>query len=71
MNDTLKTESLFYLDSIGFFASLANKLILKKELPSIENVRFWDKYLVSLSKISDKLFMKTFGKSLIGVFKNA
>jgi hypothetical protein len=66
----LKKEKLFYLDSIGFFASLANKLFLKKEMPSLGNILFWDRYLVSLSKFFDVLFLNQFGKSLIGVFKN-
>ena len=70
VNNRLKKKKLFYLDSVGFFASLANKLVLKKELPSEKNVLFWDKYLVSLSKFFDILFFKSFGKSLIGVYRN-
>ena len=70
VNNTLKKEQLYYLDSIGFFASLANKLILKKSLPSEENIRFWDKLLVNFSKFFDLIFFYSFGKSLIGIFKN-
>jgi SAM-dependent methyltransferase len=70
INSELSVVNLFYLDSVGFFASLINKVILKKELPSLANISLWDNYMIPLSKISDKLFFNSFGKSLIGVFRN-
>jgi SAM-dependent methyltransferase len=70
INYEFSIVNVFYLDSVGFFASLANKLILKKELPSHSNIHLWDKYMIPLSKISDVLFFNSFGKSLIGIFKN-
>lgn len=69
INNEFVKERLFYLDSVSFFASLANKLILKKTTPSEGNIHFWDKILVRISKITDVLSFYTFGKSLIGVFK--
>ncbi len=69
INHELKTLELFYLDSVGLLASIANKYILKKETPSIENVYFWDKKLIPCSKISDQLIGKKMGKSLIGIFQ--
>ncbi|WP_422361172.1 class I SAM-dependent methyltransferase [Reichenbachiella sp.] len=69
INGTLDKEKLFYLDSTGFFASLANKLILQKSIPSQKEVCFWDRFLVRLSYVSDIVFFNAFGKSLIGVFK--
>jgi SAM-dependent methyltransferase len=70
LNSQMSILKLFYLDSVGFFASLLNKYILKKELPSIKNIWVWDKIMIPLSKISDILFFRSFGKSLIGIFKN-
>ena len=70
INSELSVVNLFYLDSVGFFASLINKVILKKELPSLANISLWDNYMIPLSKLSDKLFFNSFGKSLIGVFRN-
>ena len=58
----------FYLDSMGFFASFFNKILLKKHLPSKKNILFWDKILIRMSIITDKLIFNRFGKSLIGVF---
>ena len=70
INNSLKTVSLFYLDSMGFFASLANKLFLRKELPNTANIIFWDKYLIRMSMFFDIISIHSFGKSLIGIFKN-
>lgn len=70
IDDQLSIVNLFYLDSVGFFASLLNKYIFKKELPSAKNIYFWDKVMIPLSKKSDILLSSLFGKSLIGIFKN-
>jgi len=70
INSELSIVKLFYLDSIGFFASLMNTFLLKKELPSHANIRLWDSYMIPLSKGLDKIFFNSFGKSLIGIFQN-
>ncbi len=69
INEKLKEKKLFYLDSLGFFASLTNKLILKKNTPTIKNIHFWDKKLIPITKLSDKLICNAFGKSLIGIYQ--
>lgn len=70
INGELSTVSLFYLDAVGFFAALMNKLILKKELPSYANIKLWDNFMIPASKFIDVVSFKSFGKSLIGVFQN-
>jgi SAM-dependent methyltransferase len=70
INSNFKEKELFYLDSIGLFASMANKYFLKKAYINIKQVMFWDKYLVPVSKVIDKLIFRTVGKSLIGVYTN-
>ena len=65
-----RKDSVFYLDSMGYFASLANKTLLKKSEPSASNIKFWDSLLIPASRwLFDIIFMRSFGKSLIGVFK--
>lgn len=59
----------FYLDSMGFFASLANRFLLKQSAPTKANIQFWDKGLIPLSKLTDVLTFYQFGKSLVGVFQ--
>jgi hypothetical protein len=70
VNGELTTVNLFYLDGVGFFASLLNKLILKKELPSYSNIKLWDKVMIPTSKLLDIFTLRSFGKSLIGIFQN-
>jgi len=60
---------LFYLDSLGVIASIANKLFLHQDNPTAKQVSFWDKVIVPLSKITDKVFFRSFGKSLIGIYR--
>ncbi len=66
---SLSTEKLVYLDSAGFFASLANKLFLKQSYPTAKQVLWWDKTLIPVSKFTDRIFFYSFGKSILAVWK--
>jgi len=57
-----------YLDSIGYFASIANKLLLHQNLPTLKQILFWDRVLVRLSKFFDPLLFFRFGKSILAVY---
>lgn len=65
----LKRVRLIYLDSLGLFASLGNKLILHSSKPSYQQIQFWDKKIVPLSRISDRLLGFSAGKSILGVWQ--
>jgi SAM-dependent methyltransferase len=67
--DGMKNNALFYLDSMGFFASLVNKLFLHQDLPSIKQIEFWDRAIVPFSKVTDVFLFRSMGKSLIGVWE--
>lgn len=58
-----------YYDSMGYLASLANRLLLRQSLPSQKQVLFWDRWLIPFSKITDKCFLHVFGKTIITVWK--
>ncbi len=60
-----------YLDSIGYFASCMNKLILRQKYPSVGQVRTWDKWMVPLSGFTDKIFFRSFGRSIITVWRKS
>jgi SAM-dependent methyltransferase len=66
---SLKIISLRYYDSIGFFASLMNKWLLKQEYPTAGQIRLWDKLMVPLSRITDVLTGYRLGKTVIGVWQ--
>ena len=57
------------LDSIGLFASLANRLLLKQSMPTRGQLAVWDRYMVPLSRWVDPVLGYRVGKSIIGVWK--
>ncbi len=65
----LRRERLFYLDSVGVLASLANRLFLKAAMPTLKQIRFWDSRLVPCSRWLDPLLLRRVGKSVIGVWR--
>jgi hypothetical protein len=67
--DGFEIVRLCYLDSIGLFASLANRLFLREAHPSFAQIRFWDRVLVPASRLVDPLLGHRFGKSVLGVFR--
>jgi SAM-dependent methyltransferase len=67
--DDLEKVRLVYLDSIGFFASLANKLILKSAMPKPSQIAFWDNVLVRMSKVVDPVLGYSAGKSVLAVWR--
>ncbi len=62
-------KKLLYLDTAGFFSSLANKYFLKQNEPTKEQVLFWDRFLLKFSLVLDKIFFQQFGKSVFIVVK--
>ncbi len=58
-----------YFDSAGYFTSGMNKLVLKQKYPTAKQVRFWDRWLVPLSSLTDKIFFHSFGRSIITVWR--
>ena len=68
---SLQTLKLQYLDSVGLFASLANKTVMKQGMPTRNQILLWDRLMVRLSRAVDPLCGYKFGKSLIGVWKKS
>ncbi len=60
---------LGYLDSIGFFASLTNKVLLRQSMPTPSQVAFWDRVLVRMSEWVDPALAYQAGKSVLGVWR--
>jgi 2-polyprenyl-3-methyl-5-hydroxy-6-metoxy-1,4-benzoquinol methylase len=66
---SLQVDRLFHLDSVGYFASLVNRMFLKQAYPTLKQVQFWDRWMIPVSKLIDKLFFNSFGKSIVGIWK--
>lgn len=60
-----------YLDSAGWLASLANRLLLRRALPTPAQIRTWDGLLVPLSGVLDRLLLGRFGKSVLVVWRRS
>lgn len=63
-----RLEQLLLLDSLGLFASLANRLVLRAANPTAEQIRVWDRTMVPVSQIIDRLTGYRVGKSVLGVW---
>ena len=58
-----------YLDCAGVTLSLGNRLITRNDAPTINQINFWDRAIVPVSKILDPLFQYRLGKSLLFVLQ--
>jgi ubiquinone/menaquinone biosynthesis C-methylase UbiE len=64
-----KQDKLLYLDSVGLFTSLANRLLLRQSLPTHAQILFWDRKLVPLSKFFDRITGFNVGRSIVAIWK--
>ncbi|HEX5099289.1 MAG TPA: class I SAM-dependent methyltransferase [Polyangiaceae bacterium] len=65
---SLALERCFYLDSVGVFASFANRAFLKSERPTPAQIKTWDSFMVPLSRLLDPCFGRRVGKSVVAVW---
>jgi SAM-dependent methyltransferase len=66
--EALQLRRLFYLDSVGMLASLANRMMLRQQMPTPKQIRVWDRCLVPVSRWVDPLLRYRLGKSVVGVW---
>ena len=66
-----RIEAEFYLDSVGMLASADNRALLRQSLPTLRQVLFWDRALVPLSRLLDPLTGRSFGRSVVTVWRKA
>ncbi|MDX1431972.1 MAG: class I SAM-dependent methyltransferase [Gammaproteobacteria bacterium] len=65
----LERVMLRYLDSVGYLANLANRMLLRQSLPSEAQILFWDRVMVRASRVLDPLLLHRCGRSLLGVWR--
>jgi SAM-dependent methyltransferase len=63
-----RLQKMIYLDSAGLLASSGNRLLLKRSMPTLAQILFWDRYLVPVSRVLDRLVFHGFGKSILGIW---
>jgi 2-polyprenyl-3-methyl-5-hydroxy-6-metoxy-1,4-benzoquinol methylase len=64
----LRRERVFYADSVGAFASLANRLLLRQSMPGPAQIQTWDRGIIPVSRMLDPLTGRRFGRSVIAIY---
>jgi hypothetical protein len=54
---SLQLERMWYLDCAGMILSAANMMLLRQSKPANAPLRFWDRWVVPVSRVLDKLFL--------------
>jgi len=65
----LRLERMRYLDCSGLILSAANMLVLRQSMPTKAQLRFWDLWIVPISRVLDKLLLYSVGKTIIAVWR--
>lgn len=60
---------LKYLDAVGLFTSLANRIFLRQSMPTQEQILFWDRNLVPISRFVDRVVNYAFGRSIVCIWE--
>jgi SAM-dependent methyltransferase len=66
---SLRLERMRYLDCAGLILSAANMLLLRQSMPTKAQLRFWDHWIVPVSRVLDKLFLYSVGKTIIAIWR--
>lgn len=64
----MRLEASFYLDCVGYLASLANRTLLKQGAPTKSQILLWDNVMVRLSRILDPVLFHSAGRSVVAVW---
>jgi SAM-dependent methyltransferase len=66
---SLRMEQLIYLDSVGLVLSTANLLLLRQSMPTKAQLRFWDQFVIPVSRVFDRCLFHSVGKSIVGIWQ--
>ena len=58
-----------YLDSAGFFLAIGNRFLLHASTPTASQIAFWDRAIIPLSRLLDKILARLVGRSAIAVWQ--
>lgn len=63
-----RLDTCLMLDCAGFFASLANAILLSNAFPSKRQIAVWDRLLVPISRAFDRRIGHRLGKTVVAVW---
>jgi hypothetical protein len=62
-------EKLIYIDSVGMLLSLGNVVGLRQSMPTRPQILLWDRVCIPVSRLTDRLFRGSVGKSVLAVWR--
>lgn len=65
----LRIANVKYLDAAGLVASLGNRIVLRSSTPTEQQILFWDRCLIPMSRFFDRLLRYRVGKSILCVWE--
>lgn len=65
----LRRERILYADSLGALLSLGNRYVLHRAAPAKEQILFWDRVVVPISRVVDRVLMQSIGRSVIAIYR--
>jgi SAM-dependent methyltransferase len=66
---SLEQAKLIYLDSLGMLLSLGNRFVLRSAQPDEASLRFWNDWIIPLSRRIDGLMGFAVGKTVLGIWR--
>jgi Methyltransferase domain len=63
-----RVKKIIYLDSVGMATSVVNRFLLSQAMPTVAQIKFWDTYLIPISRSVDRVLGYRFGRSLLGIW---
>ncbi len=64
-----RIERMIYLDAVGVSLSFGNRLLLRQSTPTDEQIQFWDKWIIPISRVIDRIIRYNAGRSIIGIWQ--
>jgi len=58
-----------YLDSVGVFLSFSNRLLLRQNNPTDQQIQFWDKVIIPISRFLDPVIGYKTGRSILCIWE--
>jgi len=66
---SLREERCLYLDAVGMLASAGNRMLLRSATPTVGQIRFWDRFLIPLSRFADVVLAFSLGRSVLAIWR--
>ena len=64
----LRAQRTFYADSMGALLSLANRLLMRQQMPTKNQILLWDRHVIPISRIADRIMHRWIGRSVVAVY---